>query len=99
MDGLARRNLQDGVAHFPVDRPPTSHRCSTLAARDGLNVIDLVLPQSRIRILATHRKDLDNDRRIVRNGFAHCAAIAGALILCFVCRSPSSASLPSCSAP
>jgi ABC-2 type transport system ATP-binding protein len=35
--------LQDGVAHFPVDRPADIASLLEAAARDGLNVIDLVL--------------------------------------------------------
>ncbi len=35
--------LQDGVAHFPVDRPSDIASLLDAAARDGLNVIDLVL--------------------------------------------------------
>jgi len=35
--------LQDGVAHFPVDRPSDIASLLEAAARDGLNVIDLVL--------------------------------------------------------
>ena len=35
--------LQDGVAHFPVDRPSDIAALLDGAARDGLNVIDLVL--------------------------------------------------------
>jgi len=35
--------LQDSVAHFPVDRPSEIASLLEAAARDGLNVIDLVL--------------------------------------------------------
>jgi ABC-2 type transport system ATP-binding protein len=35
--------LQDGVAHFPVDRPSDVASLLDAAARDGLDVIDLVL--------------------------------------------------------
>ena len=35
--------LQDGVAHFPVDRPSDIAALLDAAARDGLHVIDLVL--------------------------------------------------------
>jgi len=35
--------LQDGVAHFPVDRPSDIASLLEAAARDGLDVVDLVL--------------------------------------------------------
>jgi ABC-2 type transport system ATP-binding protein len=35
--------LQDGVAHFPVDRPADVASLLDAAARDGLDVIDLIL--------------------------------------------------------
>jgi len=35
--------LQDGVAHFPVDRPSDIASLLEAAAHDGLDVIDLVL--------------------------------------------------------
>jgi len=36
-------NLQDGVAHFPIDRPSDVALLLEGAARDGLDVIDLIL--------------------------------------------------------
>jgi len=57
--------LQDGVAHFPVDRPSDIASLLDAAARDGLNVIDLVLRRPNLEsvFLQLTGRTSDNDRR------------------------------------